>query len=363
MNWFKITKKGTMSGMQEAIRDDNMRKRLMFEWLNILLSLVSLVMTGVNIFTKEYTLMMSTLIFFLVCIVNLVFIKQDGKKGNTLYIIFAGETIVLLTFFLVSGIPNGFSALWVCLIPSFSLLIFGRNSGTFYSMIVFFMLIFLFWVPFGQKLLRYRYTDEFMLRFPFYFAACYLLALVVEMIRAQTQGQLLESEQKYRYLYCHDALTGLYNRYGFNTLVDADYENPKSEKVAVLMIDIDGFKNINDQYGHNNGDIVLKGIAGILEKTFCERTYYCRWGGEEFIVYLHCEHDYMETAERLRRSVEEAEFRSDGLVMKATVSMGLCSVETMEKASISALVNQADQCLYQAKDRGKNCIVSVEIPI
>ncbi len=351
-----------MAEMQEAIRDDNMRKKMMFEWLNILLALVSSVMTVVNIFTKEYILMMSTLIFTVACILNVALINRNGKEENGLYMIFAGETIVLLVFFLVSGIPNGFSALWISLIPSFSLLIFGQRSGTHYSMTVFFMLIFLFWVPFGKKLLWYRYTDEFMLRFPFYFVACYLLALFIEIIRAQTQGQLLESEQKYRHLYCHDALTGLYNRYGFNALVDADYEKPKPEKVAVMIIDIDDFKKINDQYGHNNGDIVLKGVAGILEKAFCERAYYCRWGGEEFTVYLHCEHDYLEAAQKLQRSVEEAEFKSGDLVMKVTISMGLCIARTMESASIASMVNLADQCLYKAKDQGKNCVVSAEIP-
>ncbi|XCP85303.1 diguanylate cyclase [Roseburia hominis] len=362
MDWFRTKINDTMAGMQEAIRDDDTRKRLMFEWLNILLALVSLVMTVVNFFTREYTLMMSTLFFSVACIVNVVFAKRDDKKGKMLYIFFAGETIVLLAFFLVSGIPNGFSALWVCLVPSFSLLIFGRKSGTLYSTIVFLMLIFLFWVPFGKKLLWYRYTDEFMLRFPFYFVACYLLALFVEIIRAQTQGQLLESEQKFRHLYCHDALTGVYNRYGFNSLVDADYQNPKPEKVAVMIIDIDNFKNVNDRYGHNNGDIVLKGIAEILEKAFCRRTYYCRWGGEEFTVYLHCEHDYQEAAERFRRLVEEAEFRSGNLVMKVTVSVGLCMARTMVDTSIATMVNLADQCLYKAKDKGKNCVVSVEIP-
>lgn len=362
MNWFKVKLNNTMAGMQEAIRDDNMRKELMFGWLNVLLALVSLIMTEINFFTKEYTLMISTLIFSVACILNVVFIKRDGEKGNIIYAIFSVESIVLLTFFLVSGIPNGFSALWVCLIPSFSLLIFGRKSGTIYSIAVFLMLLFLFWVPFGQKLLLYCYTDEFMLRFPFYYAACFMLALLVEIIRAETQGQLLESEQKYYYLYRHDALTGLYNRYGFNAVVDADYENPKPEKVAVMIIDIDDFKNINDRYGHSNGDIVLKGIAGILEETLCSRTRYCRWGGEEFTVYMHCEHDYYEEAEVVRQSVEKAEFRSGDLVMKVTISIGLCVAGTMESASMATLINQADQCLYKAKAQGKNCVMSVEIP-
>lgn len=362
MAWIRIKIKDIMAGMHEAIRDDIMRKELMFEWLNILLALVSFFMTVVNVFTKEYTLMLSTFIFSVACIGNVVLIKRGKKLKNITYMIFVAETLALLAFFLISGIPNGFSALWMCLIPSFSLLIFGRKSGTSYSIIAFFMILFFFWIPFGRELLRYQYTDEFMLRFPFLYAACYVLALFVEVVRAQTQKQLLESEQKYYYLYRHDALTGLYNRYGFNSLMDANYEKPKQGKVAMMIFDIDNFKHINDQYGHKNGDVVLKGIAEVIEKTFCSQTYYCRWGGEEFTAFLHCEHDYEEVAERLRRYVEEAEFQSGDLVMKVTVSIGLCISDSMENSSIAVLLNKADQCLYMAKDRGKNCVVSVEIP-
>ncbi len=361
MNWIRGKIKKIMDGMQEAIRDDITRKELMFEWLNILLALVSFTMTVLNVFTKEYMLMTSTLVFAVACVANVVLIKLDKQRKNILYIIFAIETILLLGFFLISGIPNGFSALWMCLIPSFSLLIFGRKSGTCYSVVTFLMLLFFFWIPFGKGLLWYSYTDEFMLRFPFFFAACYLLALLVEIIRAQTQKQLLESEQKYRHLYCHDALTGLYNRYGFNAIVDADYENPRQEKVAVMIVDIDDFKSVNDRYGHKNGDVVLKGIAETLEKTFCRQACYCRWGGEEFTAYLHCECDYLELAEKFRSNVEKSEFRSGDLVMKVTVSVGICIAYSMEDTSIASLVNLADQCLYQAKGNGKNCVVSREI--
>lgn len=362
MNWMKDRIRDIMTGIHEAVRDDVKRKELMFEWLNIVLALVSFFMTVVNIFTEEYALMLSTLIFSAACVVNVVLIKLEKTIKSILYMIFVLETLALLVFFLVSGIPNGFSALWMCLIPSFSLLIFGRRSGTRYSFITFLLLIFFFWLPLGRSLLWYRYTDEFMLRFPFFFAACYMLALFVEVIRAQTQKELLESEQKYYYLYRHDALTGLYNRYGFNAVVDEDYKNPKPEKVAMLILDIDDFKHINDKYGHNNGDAVLRGIAEIIRKSFCSQTHYCRWGGEEFTVYLHCEHDYRESAERLRRYVEEAEFRSGDLVMKVTVSVGLCISRTMENVSVATLVNKADQCLYMAKDTGKNQVVSIELP-
>lgn len=362
MDWIKNKIKHITDGMQAAIRNDDMRKELMFEWLNIVLALVSFFMTAVNLFTEEYTLMLSTLLFSAACIGNAVWVKRGKRVKNALYMIFVVQTLALLAFFLISGIPNGFSALWMCLIPSFSLLIFGRRSGTYYSAAALLMILFFFWLPVGRQLLRYHYTDEFMLRFPFLYAACYLLALLVEVIRAQTQNQLLESERKYYHLYRHDALTGLYNRYGFSALVDADYEKPRPGKVAVMILDIDDFKRINDRYGHNNGDIVLQGIAEIIRKSFCGQTHFCRWGGEEFTVYLHCGHDYGEAAERLRRSVEEAEFRSGDLLMKVTVSVGLCVAGSMERAGVAVLVNQADQCLYVAKAQGKNRVVSVEIP-
>ncbi len=362
MSWIKLKIKDMMGGMQEAIRDDIMRKELMFEWLNILLALVSFFMTIVNVFTREYILMLSTLLFSAACIGNTVLIRKGKKTKNTAYLLFVAETIALLTFFLVTGIPNGFSALWLCLIPSFSLLIFGKRYGTCYSIGTFLLLIFFFWLPFGRGLLWYHYTEEFMLRFPFFFAACYLLALFIEIIRAQTQNQLLESEQKYYFLYCHDALTGLYNRYGFNALVDADYEKADPGKVGMIIFDIDDFKHVNDQYGHNNGDVVLRGVAEIIRNTFCSQTHYCRWGGEEFMVYMHCGHDYEESAERFRRYVEEAEFKAGDLVIKVTVSIGLCISESIKNASVATLVNKADQCLYMAKDRGKNCVVSAKVP-
>ncbi len=350
-----------MARIHSVIRDDVMRKELMFRWLNVLLAFVAFVMTVVNVFTREYILMLSTLIFSVACIGNFIMIKWGKRAKSASYFIFVAETVALLTFFLISGIPNGFSALWVCLIPSFSLLIFGRKAGTYYSALAFSILIFFFWVPWGKSLLQYHYTKEFMLRFPLFFTACYILALSVEVIRAQTQKQLVESERKYYYLYRHDALTGLYNRYGFNAAVDAQREKPKQGKVAVMILDVDDFKFINDRYGHGNGDIVLQGVADIMRKSCCQQTFCCRWGGEEFTAYMYCDHDYEQTAQRLRLGVEQAQFRSGDLVMRATVSVGLCIAAAAEQVDIATLVNQADQCLYAAKDQGKNRVVCVEI--
>ncbi len=90
-----------IAGMDYIIRDDVLRKELMFEWLNILLVIVSLFMTVVNVFTKEYTLMMSTFIFALACIGNIILIKRRRVVKNIAYIIFFAVKVALLSFLIV----------------------------------------------------------------------------------------------------------------------------------------------------------------------------------------------------------------------------------------------------------------------
>ncbi len=354
MNWVRQKIKAVISGICVVVADDELRKNMMFRWLNILLAIVAFFMTAVNVITKEYILMLSTFTFGLLCVINVFLTRFRAQEKKAEFLLFAAEAYVLLAFFLISGIPNGFSALWACLIPSFSLLIFGRYAGASYSLLAFLGIVFLFWTPFGRSLLHYHYTKEFMLRFPFFFSACFLLAFFVESIRAETQEQLLASRAKYKYLYQHDALTGLYNRYGFNRKVDEFLASPGKCKSAVLIMDIDNFKMVNDRYGHSGGDEVLKEVADVVRKTVCEDNVYCRWGGEEFTVFFHCSHDYLDVAEQMRRRMEELEVVYKEYCIHITASIGICITDSMETTTIAKLINRADQCLYKAKAEGKN---------
>lgn len=155
-----------------------------------------------------------------------------------------------------------------------------------------------------------------------------------------------------------DYLTEVNNRGHFMELGERElsralrYEKP----LGILMLDIDFFKKINDNYGHKLGDAVLKKLADICKKTLREVDIIGRIGGEEFAILLP-ETDQskaLEVAERLRIAIAEASIpMKDGLPVKFTVSVGVASVASAED-NVDVLLNRADQALYDAKETGRN---------
>lgn len=213
-----------MEKVKIAVVSDELRRRLLFLFLNVALSFTSFVMTVINWFTGEYILLISTLVFSILCLLNIILVYVSKVPEKVIYIIFGCEAMMLLAFFFISGIPDGFSALWICLIPSFALLIFGTRNGSLFSVLALLMMVFLFWTPVGRNMLMYSYTDTFMLRFPFLYASIYLISLLIEYVRKETQKQLENAKMEYRYLYRHDALTGLYNRYGIKEYIENAFQ-------------------------------------------------------------------------------------------------------------------------------------------
>lgn len=348
-----------IKSVRKSVLDDVMRSEMLFRGLNIALSLIALGMTVVNVFTKEYTLMLVTFLFFVLCAMNAVF-KPTGRGGRILRTLFYVEFLVLLAFFFISGIPDGFSALWACLVPSFALLVFGIASGTRLSLLVLAGIIFLFWFPQGKALLQYEYSSTFMLRFPFLYSAVLAISILIEYIRMETQRNLFQLEDKYKKLYNHDALTGLYNRFGMNEILDEMFAHPEHCRLSVMIMDIDDFKMVNDRYGHNAGDEVLKYVARVLEESTCEHCSCARWGGEEFLVLMECEHDPKEMAEKLRRNFESAVISYEEEQIRITMSIGLFIARDASKYTLHELVKYADQCLYRSKKEGKNRVTVYE---
>ncbi len=123
------------------------------------------------------------------------------------------------------------------------------------------------------------------------------------------------------------------------------------------MLDIDLFKEINDTYGHNSGDRVLKGLAELFEHECRKEDLICRYGGEEFLILLESQpaKGAMEFANRIRQAVEVAEMDiGEGVKIQITVSIGLVAVECDEIPSMEEMISLADKVLYQAKTNGRN---------
>lgn len=153
-----------------------------------------------------------------------------------------------------------------------------------------------------------------------------------------------------------DGLTGLYVIRHFNLLLEAEINRAKTTegRLSILMSDIDHFKKINDAYGHQVGDVILKEIANIVMACCRQLDVPSRYGGEEFIVMLPGadEKDATAVAERIRKTVENYNFKMGDKIYKATISLGVATHKT-EKTR-EEFVREADAALYKAKEEGRN---------
>ena len=256
------------------------------------------------------------------------------------------------TFFIISGNPEGFSAIWICMLPTCGMLLFGRKNTTILCAIMLVIMVFFFQTPQGVSLLWYDYTASFRMRFPILFSAFYLLSLLLESIREITQRELDKMRLKYEYLYSHDFLTSMLNRHG---LMEWEKREKVSSRQAVLMFDIDFFKKVNDSYGHDIGDIVLAGVSAEVAKHV--PTSICRWGGEEFVVWFPHGNLRDEEAERIRAAVEELEIFIPHTEKRVPVTISIGVARAAGEVPLSELIKRADACLYEAKAQGRNRVV------
>lgn len=134
--------------------------------------------------------------------------------------------------------------------------------------------------------------------------------------------------------------------------------------VALLMLDIDHFKRVNDTYDHVAGDRILEGLARLLEKTARHEDRVCRYGGEEISIILpeSSVQTAMQMAERLRAAVEQALFNDDsGQEIRITVSIGTAALPELA-TTLPELVLATDIALYAAKESGRNRVCQYEKP-
>lgn len=147
-----------------------------------------------------------------------------------------------------------------------------------------------------------------------------------------------------------DSLTGLYNRRSFDVRLRQEIERAKrtSDTLAVLMVDIDNFKAINDTQGHPAGDAVLQHVADMLRSVVRVFDFCARYGGDEFAIV-------MPNSDRASTSAAADRIRERIATGRATVSVGAATLRAGDMAE--DVVQRADDCLYRAKAIGKNCVV------
>jgi diguanylate cyclase (GGDEF)-like protein len=155
-----------------------------------------------------------------------------------------------------------------------------------------------------------------------------------------------------------DGLTQLINHMRFLEILQQEINRAVRYRTAlsIIMADVDHFKSINDFFGHQAGDHVLKNISAQLKKQLRDSDHIARYGGEEFAVILPMTplKDALFTAERLRKSIETQKIFYDGRSIAVTMSFGVASLEKHQDISIEGFIKMADDALYDAKNSGRN---------
>lgn len=159
-----------------------------------------------------------------------------------------------------------------------------------------------------------------------------------------------------------DPLTLLGNRTALDSALRRELQMAERHhhELSLLLVDVDFFKKINDEYGHHRGDLVLCEIAKAIQSACRGSDITFRYGGEEFVVVLgktDAEGAKI-IAERIRQQIEETNIKYNGKTIATTVSIGIATRHNNEKEHINDLFDRADKALYIAKNSGRNCVVS-----
>lgn len=258
-------------------------------------------------------------------------------------------TVILIGIFAASFRSALYS--WLFIVPVLSYLLLGTRIGTLYSVI---------YVLAGCGLLAVRhvlYNDNVptiaIVNIGLTLTAIWALSYTYEQKRAQTVKRLQEMASL-------DPLTGLNNRLLLGSIFETLCTSLPTEKksVTMILIDLDHFKKVNDEFGHGVGDAVLVEVSRIINSVRRRNDWAFRFGGEEFCLLIP---DVTPTqaqniAERLRHSVEHT-LRAEGFQSSMTVSIGV-SQWPENGQDLSQIYKVADERLYQAKERGRNQVVS-----
>lgn len=177
----------------------------------------------------------------------------------------------------------------------------------------------------------------------------------IVLARVSTHIQLKQHRDKLKFMALHDQLTGLYNRHFFaeRALQSLSSMMRHDTELSMVMLDLDGFKKLNDFNGHHVGDLVLQAVAKLLQDSFRKEDLVARMGGEEFVILMELGlEEACDKVEQVRSKLQQLK----PIGIEVTASFGLVGV-SVDNADFSHLLVLADEAVYKAKADGRNCIV------
>jgi diguanylate cyclase (GGDEF)-like protein len=323
-----------------------------------LFSMVGMTITGslgvLALFSADYPLGLLLIAASLVYLVAYRIHKLT--KDSTLSAAIIVYSLHALTVSLVySGGVENTGPLWLFLVPPVSLFLHGLKRGLIEISISLSILCLILFLPpdvFGGA----NYETAFKLRLIIAFITVTFLAACYEYSIEQSYKDTLQASEQFEQLARTDQLTKLCNRRGALTVIEQEQRRMSRNKQAmsIILCDVDHFKKVNDQYGHNTGDAVLVSLAETFTQLIRQQDTIARWGGEEFLFVLpetSAENAYI-LSQKIHQVLQDQLIDVEGIKIAVTVSMGV--TEMHGNQAFDEIINQADKHLYEAKRAGRN---------
>lgn len=343
--------------INNSLIDDDFRQAFSLILLSFLLSVICIVACIPHFIDDEEKVMAFVLVGISVISAAVFFLTVFLRKYHTTYrYIFMTVVIAFFAYLCFDGGPFGFLHLWLILIPAFSFVFFGVFEGIIYSTPMFLIIIAIYWTPLFGFI---KHNEEppsldFRLRMTFVYGVSMILGFVAELMRSSAAKRLKSTNDHLEFVSLHDSLTNVANQNYLAKYLDDIYQN-RSENATFgcLFIDVDGFKEVNDHYGHLFGNNVLIKIAEVLQEE--RSAFVCRWGGDEFVVcFRNIEEDrLLRIGEKYRASISAYSFEEKPN-FHITVSIGATVMPVDKTFNFNHVLELADSANRRAKNKGKD---------
>lgn len=303
---------------------------------------------------KTHAIVLGVFLLFIVVNLAAYWITRNRWQNKTGMLCIVGTLFIYLV---ASGGENNTGPLWLYVFPPLVFYLTSLQVGTLLLSLCLLFTIVTFQFPHLPFVLA-QYELDFQLRFFTTMVFESIFCFVLETSRLRARNELVRLATRHEHAARTDELTGLPNRRDMQIQLNNEFARYQrsGHHFSVVLIDLDLFKRINDDYGHEAGDHVLQMFAELMITVCRQSDIPCRWGGEEFLILLPDTSllQALTLSERLRYEVDQHGFMLKSERLPVTISAGVCSIS--QCSSIDHLLRQADKHLYDAKTAGRNRI-------
>lgn len=335
-------------GIKDDVFSEDTRRVFIINLFTSVGVVFTLPLSLLSLYQGKLTLGLSLFSIAVLYALNHVYLRRTHNhslSGN--FVIY--PLYILMIYLVYSGGVNGTGHVWIYCVPAVALFLHGMKKGlielSFFTLALIIVMYF-----FGGHFEELGYHEALKSRIIFSFIVVVFLSGIYEYSMSRFNFELKETTNKLKLVANTDVLTELLNRRGMLQRLEASSQ----KSFHLLLADVDFFKRINDEYGHDAGDYALTELSQIFRVSLPENDLAARWGGEEFLIALcnKTESEAFMFAEALRQRVEAFEFVYLDHRFKLTLSFGVATMNAT--TSLREAITLADNRLYQAKRSGRN---------